>query len=72
MPHLAKRCVSLLMALSDVDTYIQTFILVDKFSGLSAAREDIFALMKNNKVRTLFSPPACLTFFPHPESSVRK
>ena len=44
------------MAQADVDTYIQTFIMIDNISGLSAAREDILALMKDNKVRSLFPP----------------
>ena len=56
MPHLVERCVSLLMAQTDEDTYIQTFIVIDKISPLSAAREDIFGLMRDNKVRSLFPP----------------
>ena len=49
MKHLVKRCVSILMSLLDENTYIQTFLLIEKTSPDCEARTDLFELMKNKK-----------------------
>jgi len=49
MKHLVKRCVSILMSLLEESTYIQTFLLIEKTSPKSQAREDLFELMKKKK-----------------------
>ena len=51
VPQLVSRCISILMNLVDDKSYIQTFILIDKFDRdpESAAKEDLLLKMKKNE-----------------------